>query len=520
MASSMPTGWDRIEQVLRPIIASMAEAGIAERLSDIFDPRLMETASEMGLEKHLDGIQLDEATDAANGPVGAMAERVEQVVSHLAPREISILEQRVLASKPATLQSLALSMDVTRERIRQLQARLERKIRHALGWEMGLLARLVRRDLSSVLSADVMTRRLKAVLKGRRDLSANMIRSLLIGTMGYTPDQGMFIHSKIAAGIIEIKTLAIDAADDVGLVEEQDLLTKVGELEPAWIEYWDWLLERCRIRRIHGFLAIRNSAKARAKAALLSIGRPATKREVGQRCGLTDRQVGGTFSNIASVVRADRTRWGLKDWIHDEYDGIVGEIIQRIREDGGSTTTSRLLSEIPATFDVSPSSVRAYMQTPLFCIQSGIICIADTSSVRLRNLDDVIDGRNLEGEPYWTFRLEERYFRGYSAIGVPPEFLKELGCEPDKSIKVEIENIADGLQLSARWPLASTTGGSLGYLAQPLKALELRPGDNVRVTLKGLGKVALTQHESGSGASSKKEAQEILNQMIARRRSL
>jgi len=516
----MPTGWNRIEQLLRPILASMAEAGIAERLSDVLGPRLIEAASEMGLGKHLEGIQLDEAADAETGLIGAMAERVEQVVSHLTQKEISILEQRIIASKPVTLQSLGSRMEVTRERIRQLQARLERKIRHALGWEMGMLARLVRQDLGSVVREDVMTRRLKAVLRGRRDLSASVIRSLLIGTMGYTLDQGMFIHSRIVVGIGEIRKLAIDAADDAGLLDEQDFLAKIGALEPAWIEHWDWLQEQCRLRRILGFLSIRDSAKARAKAALLSIGRPATKREVAALCGLNDSQVGGAFSNIASVVRADRTRWGLKDWVHDEYDGIVGEIIQRIREDGGATTTSRLLSEIPATFDVSPSSVSAYMKTPLFQIRSGTIRIADASSVRLRNLDDVIEGRNLEGEPYWTFRLEERYFRGYSATGVPPEFLKELGCKPDKSIKVEIENIADGLQLSARWPLASTTGGSLGYLAQPLKALELRPGDNVRVTLKGTGKVALTQHERESVASSKKEAQEILNQMIARRRSL
>ena len=93
-------------------------------------------------------------------------------------------------------------------------------------------------------------------------------------------------------------------------------------------------------------------------------------------CRLTPVQVTGAFSNIPSVVKATKDRWALKEWVDDEYEGIVAEIIQRIEEDGGSTTTERLLNELPEKFHVSAISVRAYMQTPRFLVRDGRISLA------------------------------------------------------------------------------------------------------------------------------------------------
>ena len=182
-------------------------------------------------------------------------------------------------------------------------------------------------------------------------------------------------------------------------------------------------VEKSGLHDFHGILALRDTTKARVKAALMSIGRSATRDEIASVCGFEDSQtVGATLSNIPSVARADKERWGLREWIDDEYDGIIGEILQRIEEDGGTTTTERLLTELPSKFNVSPASVRAYMQTPRFEIRDGSVSLASTSRIQLRDLDDVIHGRDDSGAPYWTFVVESRYFEGYSVVGVPPEF--------------------------------------------------------------------------------------------------
>ena len=141
-------------------------------------------------------------------------------------------------------------------------------------------------------------------------------------------------------------------ADDVGLVDEQQLIASLPN--EGWRRFWPWVRERCGLHDLFGSLGIRDSGKARAKAALISIGRPATREEIARICGFGENKAGSHLSVIPSVVKADKDRWGLEDWVDDEYEGIVGEIIQRIEEDGGATTTERLLTELPGTFGVSP----------------------------------------------------------------------------------------------------------------------------------------------------------------------
>ena len=214
-----------------------------------------------------------------------------------------------------------------------------------------------------------------------------------------------------------------------------------------------------------------------------------------------------------------RTAGALREWIDDEYDGIVGEILQRIKEDGGATTTERLMRELPSKFNVSASSVRAFMHSAKFQIRDGLISVASVSSLQLRHLDDVIDGRDAAGAPYWTFVVEDRFSEGYSVTGVPPEFAKALGCEPEGTASVRMANFPDCRDLSFSWRLASIVGATMGYVATPLARLGLRPGQRARVTIRGPLLVELTQEPDQAQQPSGTDADAILAQMKRRRRA-
>jgi hypothetical protein len=99
---------------------------------------------------------------------------------------------------------------------------------------------------------------------------------------------------------------------------------------------------------------------------------PATKEEVADLAHITPDQAGGTLQALEGVVRADRYRWGFSEWIDDEYDGIAGEIIQRIDAYGGMVRANLLLSEIPELFGVSEGSVRAYLASDAFVVEDGL----------------------------------------------------------------------------------------------------------------------------------------------------
>ena len=225
------------------------------------------------------------------------------------------------------------------------------------------------------------------------------------------------------------------------------------------------------------------------------------------KSGLKAHQVANQFARISTVVRAGKNRWGLTEWIDDVYEGVPDEIIQRINEDGGATTLERLVEELPSRFGVSESSVRIIVGTPQFVLKDGYVSIADESSIILRELHDVINGKTESGDPYWTFDVEDRYFKGHSLPRFPPELARELGCVPNGNIMVDVAHPKGCGQLSVNWRLSSPTAATLGYLTKSLERLGVISGDRVRVVIKGSGTVELLRDCAEKPLTERSETQ-------------
>ena len=522
-----PATWDEAGACLRPVLATGAELYGTQTLADALSPELRHLAAKMGLEPKLDAIGIPRAIGTTPGLVALASRQLQLALEKTSETERTTIELRLLRTPPQTLEEVGTKVGVTRERIRQIQVKVERKIHHALGMSqfslvrpkgLDIVASVLREQFGHMASEDDVERRFNQLLSGTSEMVSGILRMVLIDTMDFVPIDGVYVDEPARRILASIKTWARELADDAGLVAEEQLVAKLPGEE--WRPLWPLLRDRSGLHRLYGTLALRDSAKARTKAALLSIGRPASREEIGAVCGFGEGRVGAYLSNVPSVVRADKERWGLREWIDDEYDGIAGEIIQRIEEDGGATTTERLLTELPSKFNVSPASVRAYMQTPRFEIRDGSISLASASSIQLRSLDDVIHGRDESDSPYWTFVVESRYLEGYSVVGVPPEFAKALGCSPDSGLMVHLENLSDCRALSLRWPLASTTGASIGYLSEPLRQLALHPGARARVTIKGPGSAALSAEDASAQVPQSAEADATLARILRRRRAL
>ena len=517
-AQAPRTPWESAGRLLSPLLAAGAELHGAKTLADALNPEFMRLAGRMGIAGAIGALRIDHVSRGMPGFVSATLSRLALTIDAGSETERTIIEHRLLRTPPTTLEEVGSQVGVTRERIRQVQARIERNIHAAFGGGLRIIAATLKEPLGDVVSQSELEDRIAELLPADQGLATRLLRKALLDEMGFTLDSGVFLDERAAQELRDIRAEARRLADDVGLVDEQQLIASLPD--EGWRRFWPWVRERCGLYDLFGSLGLRDSGKARAKAALISIGRPATREEIARICGFGENKAGSHLSVIPSVVKADKDRWALEDWVDDEYDGIVGEIIQRIEEDGGATTTERLLTELPGKFGVNPISVRAYMQTPKFVIRDGWISLANTSSIQLRDLDDVIDGRDHGGAPYWTFVVEDRFFDGYSATGVPVEFAKALGCAPDAGERVRIDNLPDCVELSIRWPLASTTGASLGYLAEPLEHLGLEPGQRARVTIRGPCLVELSADDGNPEESRASEADAILERMMQRRRML
>jgi RNA polymerase sigma-32 factor len=75
--------------------------------------------------------------DIADAEMSLLVRRtVESLMPSLSEKEIFILENRLLTDEPATLREIGERYNVTRERIRQLEARLLEKLKEHLSREL------------------------------------------------------------------------------------------------------------------------------------------------------------------------------------------------------------------------------------------------------------------------------------------------------------------------------------------------------------------------------------------------
>ena len=480
-------GWRAAAAPLERLLAAAHDIAGAETLAGALDLDLGEMASALRLRPALERIALADLAGDRRAADDVLA-RLLPALDAMSEAERLIAHERLFASgprAPRTLQQLGDRIGVTRERVRQIEARLKRKLARDIGPPLQALAAAAGRQLGPVADEAGFRAQTRSLFDHAPASCADLAAAILRSELGYSCEDGVCLSAEATAVAERLRSAAGSHADPEGLIDEPGLR---GELpDEAWLEHWPALIARCGFPRITGQLALRDTQKALIKATLIAIGVPATRDEIAEASGVRATAVGSQLSQISGAVRADKRRWALAEWVEGEYAGIAAEIIQRIENDGGSTSLSRLLTELPRRFGVSVVSVRAYAGAPRFAIEGGFVRLADESSIRLRPLGEVIDGRDERGAPWWTFEAEDRHFEGFSLLGFPPELAVALGCDPGGSASAKIANLPACRDLSVIWRLTSLSGASLGYLAEPLRRLGVRAGDRVRVVVRGPG---------------------------------
>ena len=470
-----------VSGVLRALFAIAEEFYGARTLADVLELDLLRVANALGIVPALDSVSIDEVAQGRSIRK-VIVTRLQSLLEGTSNLQRRVLIERVWATKAVSLQVIAMEAGVTRERIRQIQAKIHSEVERSVGMEMDIVAAMVGARLPIVpqeieLDAAIAEAFSDGTPQSMRVCARHMLRARL----RYSIVDGKCFSPQALDIARQLKTDARVIADDVGLVKHAHLRSVLPSDE--WNPHFQDLVAVSGLCTLSGQIALRNTRKARAKAALLQIGRPATREEIGEIAGIDGERLGAQLSAIPSIGRVDMTRWWFVDDMEHVYQGIPKEIGALIRQHGGATTLTRLLEELPRRFGVSPQSVRMYVNTPRFRVQGGYVSFADTSTLKLRGLWEVVDGYD-DGAPYWTFPVQGRYLSGYSLLGFPPELAQYLGCEPNGARRVTIGHPEGCRKLSVNWRLSSTTGPSIGYLADPLQRLGLREGDQARLIIR------------------------------------
>lgn len=414
---------------------------------------------------------------------------LESFIEQTSEGELLILHERILADKPRSYRDIGNQVGITAEAIRRRTIRLNTRLETDIGPHLDIISALFKRLLGPVAPIDNIDYRINDAFAEGEPPIAHIAGQLVRQRLSYYTygDTGISLKAKREAA--NLKEVSQHIADDVGIVDERELRQSLSH--SRWESYWDDLLACAGLVRVGTQIALRDTKRVRLKAAIMDLNRPATKNEIAMLSGVPPDRISGNLGHIQSIVRADKHSWGLADQVEEVYESIASGIANLVKESGGIAPLGWLTAEMKRRFGAREASVRTYAHTAQFVVEDNFIRLAEDSDIRLKNLDEVITGRDTRGCAYWTFPVLEPYFRGYGLNGLPPEIAAELGCGPNCRITAEVLHPAGAKPLSVIWRLNSLGGAYIGFLSDPLQRLNAEAGMDVRIVIRGTGLVEL-----------------------------
>ncbi|MGY1753802.1 sigma factor-like helix-turn-helix DNA-binding protein [Blastococcus sp. SYSU D01042] len=402
----------------------------------------------LGMPDDLQNLQRQLSEVSATDVLGEETERlgaaalIESAFSILEPRVLDVLARRFFADTPETLDDLGQLHGVTRERVRQLEAKARAKLVDLLEPEGPLadLGDVVRAQIQGVLPlADVLTA-MPSLADEVESVGWPVWRVLDRLDDSYEIDAGWCATPSMASATAKTHARLEDLADRYGVVRLEDYgdIAPVGTLRhplgvlEAWVKHCGYIVDGA-------FVYIRTQSVGDRAAAILSVtGSPMSAQELVDRFGV-ERSTGSlknAMSTDGRFVRVDRDRWSLSEWGHESYGGIRDVIRQQVAAHGGEVVLEELIEHITSRYSVSASSVIAYASAHPFENGHGTVRIsrgdrtAKKSPERTRRLYRRGDS--------WLYRVSVTtdHLRGSSSVA-PIGVASVAGVEPGTTRHLE-----------------------------------------------------------------------------------
>lgn len=365
----------KLAEALRPALALARDTfGYHTAAEALRSPLFADVLSVAGTLDDLGALQLD-ALPSSGRLVESLGDAIGRVVDGQGPDAVDIYLRSVVEGS-ATLQSISKESQRGRWALRTIRTRIIDDLERQAGAHANLVAALALSELPPIVASTRVEQRLDDVLsaiaaeRGTHDPVPKMARHLVKVRLGHLTHGPYLLTADAVAQVDKLRDRVTSGADDVGLV---DLDKIVQRKMPGLSEFRDELVELLELSRVGTSLALRVTDTVRIKAAILEMGRPATKEEIARVSGVKLNVLTSRMAEVASIVRAGKTTWAIADWVDEPFRGITAMIVQRIREHDGATSMGMLLEEFPERFGVSIASVWRCLQEDQFEIVDGMV---------------------------------------------------------------------------------------------------------------------------------------------------
>ena len=301
---------------------------------------------------------------------GYASDLLEHVLAEFDQRDLLILRRRVFAEVPETLDALGAELGITREYVRQREAKAKARVAAMVAdGELAGLVSVTRAAIVDVLSLRVLLQQFPSLAETIDSMDAPVWRVLDRLDDSYEIRDDWAARPRVADAVARTKALLVRHATGRAYVEVATIDESSTVLTDEWLDY-------CGTKRLLGYALVGAAGIAdRAAVVLAAEEAPLTAEDIHERLGVP-RAVSAVKNALADDVRftrVGRQSWALKEWGLKGYQSIKKSIAQIVDASPEGVALSTLVEKITAQVDVSANSIATYAAAHPFITQAGIV---------------------------------------------------------------------------------------------------------------------------------------------------
>lgn len=306
---------------------------------------------------------------APNGN-GLASELLENLLADFDDRDIEILRRRAFAEMPATLDALGADLAITREYVRQREARAKARLTDGLANdELTAIAGVIRAAIVDVMPLRVLLQQYPSFAEIVDSVDSPLWRVLDRLDDSYEVREGWAAKPSVTDAVARTKHLLNRHAGGRAFVEIAAIDEATASLVDEWLDY-------CGVKRLLGYALVGGAGIADRAAVVLSDAEvPLTAVDIHAGLGV-ERSLNAVKNALAVDERFTRVgvdSWALHEWGLRGYQSIKKSIGQLVDASGDGVALATLIEVITARVDVSPNSIVTYAAAHPFITQAGIV---------------------------------------------------------------------------------------------------------------------------------------------------
>lgn len=378
------------------------------------------------------------ATDFVSNDFATPVEIIEDLLLDLDDREIHVLERRLFADVPETLESIGADFGVSRERIRQVETAAVKKLLPGSSepeQDLFDLGAAIRQRVGVVGSIEYVLEVLPSLAQVSPSLRQPAWRIVDRIDETFEIADGWVCVPDLNSAVDITRALASDQADAWGLADKSEIASAIGFTQPERDQELVLWITHCGMDVYRGKVVSRaRSIPDWACVVLVDAGTPLTSQEICDRIPVerAERSVRNALLGDERILRVDRGSYGLVAWGLPEYEGIRAAIGDYLDAANGTADIDELTHALSERFAVAPSSVRAYAAAHPFEVKSGMVTRRSVETGERRTRGGAKRTYTYESGFGYRIQVTPDHLRGSGSI-LPAQLARRIGLREGSS---------------------------------------------------------------------------------------